>query len=555
MAEDTAVVVLKQDSRTMSRHLVKRCFEFLAPLLRDVHRQLDRRLVQTFLDLVLVIVMHRHRNQGLVLSELGGHLLGAAHAPAGVKRIANLLHSPRWSGAVVDDFLWAQADHQVQELRRVEQPAYVLWDESVLEKPESLKAERLCAVRSSKAARWKRIKPGYFNPPGGRPVCVPGFHWLQIVVAGLRGLPTLAHLHFWTTRGAAASHRLHEEIALLSALADRWGRQVVHVWDRGFAGEPWISAALAHHMRCIVRWKKGNQLVDAQGVLKKAWAIRRGKRSVDHRLIYDGRRRCERKTGVVCLPVQLPHTPIPLWWVVSRPGQGRLPWYRVTNDPLTTPEDAWRIVLAYNRRGQIEMSIRFDKSELAMESPRLRDGDARWKLLLLTALAHAFLLMLLSPLCEDVRLLRIPVKTITRSGRCRSRVPGDGDRKGRRPGDRGTERSDADVDMIHALERLRQGGLRFAHRVSFQFEAIGIVHQTVKDGIRQSGVWNARMPIGHRDLSGNQRGGASVAVIEDLQEVARLGVCERVAQPVIEDQQGQVRQAGEQFGIRAVGVC
>jgi hypothetical protein len=341
----------------MSRHLVKRCFEFLAPLLRDVHRQLDRRLVQTFLDLVLVIVMHRHRNQGLVLSELGGHLLGAAHAPAGVKRIANLLHSPRWSGAVVDDFLWAQADHQVQELRRVEQPAYVLWDESVLEKPESLKAERLCAVRSSKAARWKRIKPGYFNPPGGRPVCVPGFHWLQIVVAGLRGLPTLAHLHFWTTRGAAASHRL----------------------------------------------------VDAQGVLKKAWAIRRGKRSVDHRLIYDGRRRCERKTGVVCLPVQLPHTPIPLWWVVSRPGQGRLPWYRVTNDPLTTPEDAWRIVLAYNRRGQIEMSIRFDKSELAMESPRLRDGDARWKLLLLTALAHAFLLMLLSPLCEDVRLWLLAV--------------------------------------------------------------------------------------------------------------------------------------------------
>ena len=41
---------------------------------------MDRRLVQTFLDLLLVIIMHRHRNQGL-LSELGGHLMGAHARP------------------------------------------------------------------------------------------------------------------------------------------------------------------------------------------------------------------------------------------------------------------------------------------------------------------------------------------------------------------------------------------------------------------------------------------------------------------------------------------
>ena len=49
-----------------------------------------------------------------------------------------------------------------------------LWDESVVEKSESIKLEGLCAVRSSKAARLKRIKPGFFNPPGGRPIFVPG---------------------------------------------------------------------------------------------------------------------------------------------------------------------------------------------------------------------------------------------------------------------------------------------------------------------------------------------------------------------------------------------
>jgi hypothetical protein len=32
----------------------------------------------------------------LLLSELGEHLLGSDRGPAGVKRIASVLHSPRW---------------------------------------------------------------------------------------------------------------------------------------------------------------------------------------------------------------------------------------------------------------------------------------------------------------------------------------------------------------------------------------------------------------------------------------------------------------------------
>lgn len=55
---------------------------------------------------------------------------------------------------------------------------YVIWDESVIEKPESLQAERLYAVRPSKAPILQRIKPGYFNPPGGQPDFMSGFHWL-----------------------------------------------------------------------------------------------------------------------------------------------------------------------------------------------------------------------------------------------------------------------------------------------------------------------------------------------------------------------------------------
>ena len=67
-----------------------------------------------------------------------------------------------------------------------------MWDGSVLEKPKTLQNDDLCAVRSSKARRLKRIRPGFFNPPGGRPICVPGLHWLGLLVLGRTRVPTVA---------------------------------------------------------------------------------------------------------------------------------------------------------------------------------------------------------------------------------------------------------------------------------------------------------------------------------------------------------------------------
>jgi len=203
MSEHTANIQPGQASSHQSAVLTDLCYRFVRPLLQELHQHLDRRLVETALNLVQIMVMHRHRNHGLLLSELGGYLLGAAHAPAGTKRIENLLHSPHWSAQAVLGYLWQRADQALQERLSPKEEVYVIWDESVLEKPESLKAERLCAVRSSKARRLSRSKPGYFNPPTGRPVFVPGLNWLQIVLTGMKGPPALAHIRFWTTRGEA----------------------------------------------------------------------------------------------------------------------------------------------------------------------------------------------------------------------------------------------------------------------------------------------------------------------------------------------------------------
>jgi hypothetical protein len=397
MCEDTRREHKAQVKRLYAGYLGERCGGYLKPVLTRLNKQMDRRLVKTFYGLVMVLLMHRHRNQGMVLSELGGYLLSPERAPAGTKRISNLLRSPKWSSEEISEYLWEQAEERVEELQASGEQALAIWDESVIEKAESLKAEGLCAVRSSKAVRLKRIKPGYFNPPGGRPIFVPGFHWLQVLVLGMKGAPTQAHMRWWTTRGEEMSDRRSQEEEVLWEITCRLGLAVLHVFDRGFAGTPWLTMLFVHAVLFVLRWPKNYKLIDEQGRLRKPGEISKGKRSWEYRLLWDAKRRCQRKVGVVAFPVQDPTHHQDLWLVVARQGQGRTPWYLLTNQIILSPDHAWRVVLAYARRWQVEMSIRFHKCELAFESPRLLALESRRKLLLMASLAYAFLLSLLHP--------------------------------------------------------------------------------------------------------------------------------------------------------------
>jgi hypothetical protein len=398
MNEDTQKYIKVQDKLGYSAYLEVRCYQFLLSLLICLDAELDRRLVQTFLALVMGVVIHRHRNQGLLLSELGGILLEPEHAPAGTKRISNLLHSTKWSAQLIEDFLWEQADRRVAELAGEGKPILIIWDESVIEKSESIKLEGLCSVRSSKARRLKRIKPGFYNPPGGRPICVPGYHWLQVLVLGMEGLPVVAQMRWWTTRGEAAKDRRTIERDILEEVAQRWGAQVIHIWDRGFAGNPWLTLAQILAVRFVMRWPKHYHLLNEAGQERKAWEVTRGKHSWEYRLLWDTRKRCYRKVGIFATPVFDKVHFQPLWLVVARPGQGREPWYLLTNQPINTVDQAWQVVFAYARRWQVEMSLRFDKCELAFESPRLRRWETQLRLLLMATLAYAFLLSLLHPM-------------------------------------------------------------------------------------------------------------------------------------------------------------
>jgi hypothetical protein len=99
----------------------------------------------------------------VVLSELGAKLLSPDKAPAGTKRISNLLRSENWQHQVLEAFLFEKALRQLQEWLKAKKRLFALWDESVVEKHETIKSQDLCAVRSSKAKRLTRIRPGYYQ--------------------------------------------------------------------------------------------------------------------------------------------------------------------------------------------------------------------------------------------------------------------------------------------------------------------------------------------------------------------------------------------------------
>jgi hypothetical protein len=374
-------------------------FAFLQPLLVQLDAQIDRRLVQTFARTVDAILCFRNRPHGLLLSELGGYLLSPEHAAAGTKRLSNLLRSGKWSSSLSETFLWTRATSQLQELERKNEEALVLWDESVLEKPESIANPDLGSVRSSKAHRLTRIKPGFYHPPS-RPIFVPGFQWIGLLLTGMRGTPSVAALQWWTNRGERASDKRTEEGVLLRRCLDTWGHRVCgrplgSIFDRGFAGTPWLTLLATHQVRFILRWPARYKLADVAGNEHNAWQLVRGKRAWDHRLLWDARRHCYRKTGILAVPVLFGTSSLVL--IVARRGAGQPPWYLLTNEPVASTEELWRIVLRYARRWQLEMVWRYGKSELAMESVRVWTWERRKKLLLLATLAYAFLVSLLDP--------------------------------------------------------------------------------------------------------------------------------------------------------------
>jgi hypothetical protein len=424
-------------SSRLANEAKERCYNFLNPLLDQLDRHLDLRLVRTMANTVTAVIRHRCPPVGLLLSELGAYITSPEHAPAGTKRLSNLLHSSGWEAESIDAYLLEQAKRRVQkELQeRPKERVLCILDGSVLEKPESSQGEGLAPVRSSKARRLSRPRPkmgkGYFKGKPGGPIVVPGFRWVGILLARLasvyeRHSLTLGAWHWYTkpvedgVLPESIPQQKDEEAqweTLERVVAACGKEKLLHVWDRGMASANWLGKALDEKWHFVVRWKKGNKLrpVDAPSVGnpqatyrerktdgKIAWRLTK-LRAKWHRQIINPRNPKQPVT-VSFFPrlVYLLYRDDPLWLVTVRIGKeskrrrgGSEPWRLLTNEPVETEEQCWKIVEAYAARWQIEQMLRYGKSELGIESIRVKDWEARRKLLALVSLAYAFLIYLL----------------------------------------------------------------------------------------------------------------------------------------------------------------
>ncbi|GAC1368504.1 MAG: hypothetical protein NVS2B12_27350 [Ktedonobacteraceae bacterium] len=390
----------QQEAQEKSKRVTSLLEEYLKPLVMPLDAYLDKRLVKTFVQTIRTIIEARNQSTGLTISELGSVLLSGRQATAGEKRIHNLLSSEKWNEEIIRIFQWNKAQERYEELRKEGEEIFVIWDESVIEKPESQKAEDLCAVKSSKAARRKKSRKGSFNQPGGKPVVVLGYEWTACIVAGKTGKMSLAMMEFWSRKGPEATTTKREEERLLSKVAGKWGRNVLHIFDRGYAGGPWLEMMWRYHVHFLIRWKKGHHFFDENGEEKSLGQIGKTKRSWGHRMIWDEQKKENRKTGVVAVRVRHASYPGELWVVIVRRGEE--PWYLVTDKCIETEEQAWECYKAYCRRWKVETVFRFEKSELAIETIRIWTRKKRQKLLHMISLIHSILLHFLDEKYKDL---------------------------------------------------------------------------------------------------------------------------------------------------------
>ena len=374
--------------------LLKKSSLYLQPVLDRLDTQIDKRLVRNFYDLFISILIFRHTKMGLLLSELGAYICGPKHAPAGTKRISNLLRSKKWDHHLIDQFLFERTRKRIQQMRERGLRPLMLWDDSRIEKPESWFAQGLCSVWSSKGKRLTKIKRGFYRPPVNR-ICVPGFKWTAVMVSHLGGIPSVCQMSWWTTRGKFKEPGSNIVFRLLRSVDQHIGR-VTHVLDRGYANSKMIEWLHLFDQDYIIRWKKNHLLEHVQKGCKQTHLLARSFKARKVKWIVDKERKKHKRVSVAWAEVTHPEfADEELFLVILRDKSNyNGPMYLLTSLPITSARQAWEVVFSYMHRWEVEQAFRFGKSELAMESPRLWFWENRLKLLAIVTLVYDFLLQL-----------------------------------------------------------------------------------------------------------------------------------------------------------------
>jgi hypothetical protein len=219
--------------------------------------------------------------------------------------------------------------------------------------------------------------------------------WTAAIIAGMEGPVKIAAMCWWTTKGEYATRLREQEEKMLRILVRKWGKLLIYVFYRGFASGPWLKVLQALRARFVIRWIKKHMFIDVLGREKKLWQILAGKKYRSHKLIRDSHTGEKMPADLIWTPVRHAGYASQLYLIKARVKKQI--WYLITNELVQSEEDAWKIFFCYKRRWQIETSFRYEKSELALESPRVWSVENLLKLLGIVTLVYAFLLHVGNP--------------------------------------------------------------------------------------------------------------------------------------------------------------
>ena len=94
-----------------------------------------------------------------------------------------------------------------------------------------------------------------------------------------------------------------------------------------------------------------------------------------------------------------------------------------------------------------------------------------------------------------------------------------------------------------------------AHGLSAHCDLVGVVHEPIEDGIGQRRLADGAVPLLERDLAGDEGGATLIALVDDFEQVAAMGVGHGGHGKIIEDEDLSFGQGFHECGIAPVGAA
>ena len=80
------------------------------------------------------------------------------------------------------------------------------------------------------------------------------------------------------------------------------------------------------------------------------------------------------------------------------------------------------------------------------------------------------------------------------------------------------------------------------------------MNQAIQDRIGDRRIREAGVPLGYGYLSGDQHRGSVITIVQNFEQLLRLRPGQRIAEPIVKDQELDMGKVVEELGVGAVGV-